>query len=136
MSWDVFVMRFPEHITTADEIPADWHPEDIGTAGEVRAAIDALVADMAWGSDGWGQGTGDGFSVETSLREPDDTPVNGFTLMFRGGGDAANLAMALAARFDARALGSGVFLEPDSAGEAFDSWQRYRDHALRPRPRQ
>ncbi len=136
MSWDVFVMRFPAHVTTPAEIPADWHPEHIGTAGEVRAAIDALVADMAWGSDGWGQGTGDGFSVETSLREPDDAPVNGFTLMFRGGGDAANLAMALAARFDARALGSGVFLKPDSAGDAFDSWQRYRDHALRPRPRQ
>ena len=130
MSWDVFIMRFPSDITTSEEIPESWNPENIGTVAAVRSAINELVPAMVWDSTGWGSGTGDGFSVEVPLTEPDDTPINGVTLMFRGGGDAPFLAMALAERLDARALGGGEFLEPGNADAALAEWHRFRAKAL------
>ncbi|WKG00841.1 hypothetical protein [Mycolicibacterium sp. HK-90] len=130
MSWDVFVMRFPAGIKASDEIPDSWDPENIGTVGAVRAALGELVPDMVWDATGWGQGTGDGFTVEVPLTDPDDAPTNGVTLMFRGGGDAPFVAMALAERFDARALASGEFLEPGNAEAALAEWHRFRARAL------
>jgi hypothetical protein len=130
MSWDVFIMRFPQGLKNSDEIPADWDPEDIGTVAAVRVAIEVAIPDISWDSSGWGSGTGDGFSVQISLSGDDDELINGFTLGFRGGGDAAKVAMALAAKFSARALGSGTFLEPDNAAEALHQWQRYRDQVV------
>jgi hypothetical protein len=132
MSWDVFIMRLPKGLKSSDEIPADWDPEDIGTVAAVRAAIEAVVPDITWDSTGWGRGTGNGFSVQISLSGDDDEVINGLTLGFRGGGDAAAVAMALAAKFSARALGSGTFLEPDTAAEALHEWQRYRDRVIGP----
>jgi hypothetical protein len=128
--WDVFIMRFPKGLKSSDEIPADWDPKDIGTVAAVRAAIEATVPDMTWDSTGWGRGTGSGFSVQISLRGDDDELINGFTLGFRGGGEAAKVAMSLAEKFSARALGSGIFLEPDTAAEALHEWQRYRDQVI------
>jgi hypothetical protein len=130
MSWDVFIMRFPRELESSDEIPADWDPEDIGTIAAVRMAIEAVVPDITWDSTGWGRGTGNGFSVQISLSGDDDELINGFTLGFRGGGDAAEVAMALAERFSARALGGGTFLESDTAAEALHDWQRYRDQVI------
>jgi len=132
VSWDVFIMRFPKGLKSSDEIPADWNPEDIGTVAAVRAAIESAIPDITWDSTGWGRGTGNGFSVQISLTGDDDELINGFTLGFRGGGDASEVAMALAAKFSARALGSGTFLEPDTADEALHEWQRYRDQVIGP----
>ena len=131
MSWDVFIMRFPKGLKSSDEIPAEWDPEDIGTVAAVRAAIESAIPDITWDSTGWGRGTGNGFSVQISLSGDDAELINGFTLGFRGGGDAAAVAMSLAAKFSARALGSGKFLEPDTADEALNEWQRYRDQVTR-----
>jgi hypothetical protein len=130
VSWDVFIMRFPKGLQSSDEIPVDWNPEELGTVAAVRAAIEAALPDTTWDSTGWGRGTGNGFSVEVFLSGDDDDLINGFTLGFRGGGEAAQLAMALAEKFSARALGSGKFLTPDTAGEALREWHRYRDQTI------
>jgi hypothetical protein len=131
MSWDVFVYRFPSHCKDQDDIPQDWVPEDIGTVADVRAALYAAIPDITFDADGWGLGQGQGFTVDVAPLGADDEPINGFTLMFRGGGDAPLLAMAIAERLGARAMGSGEFLEPGTTGTALADWHRYRDQTLR-----
>lgn len=130
MSWDVFVMRFPSHCKDQYDIPRDWIPEDICTVADVRAAIDAAIPDTTWSANGWGRGEGNGFRVELPPLGADDESINGFTLMFRGGGDAPLVAMAIAERLGARAMGSGEFLEPATAGAALAAWHRYRDQTV------
>src|SRR5437867_1221292 len=101
-------MRFPEHLTRFDEIPADWIPEDLGTASDIRAVITNAIGDIEWRSNGWGRGSGPGFSVEVPLTDDDDELIYCVTLMFRGAGQAPYVAMAIAQTLSARALGSGV----------------------------
>ena len=118
MSWDVFVMRVPAHIESMDDIPVDFRPEPLGTAESVRAAIDAIVP----------AGEGPGFSLDVHLGDGDGGVVPSMMLHFYGGGIAAYAALAIADRLGARAMdGANGFLQPDSASESFEQWQRYRD---------
>ena len=127
MSWDVYIMRFPPEARDLGEIPAKWTPESMGTIGTVRAVIDRIIPTMRWDESGWGDGTGDGFSVSASLGNPDDDHVTGITLMFYGGGSAARVSIVIAEALSARAIGSGEFLNPANADGHYADWQRYRD---------
>jgi hypothetical protein len=131
MSWDVFIMRFPTDARTPDDIPSDWQPEPLGTIGEVRAILKELVPDIVWDDTGWGSGTGTGFSVEVPLSGHDDEPINDVGLIFRGGGAAAYLALAVAERLGARAMDGGAgFLDSGNADAALAEWQAFRDQAV------
>jgi hypothetical protein len=130
MSWDVFTMRCPKEYENFADGPNGWHPEDLGTVQQVRAAVVAVIPEVTWYEDGWGSGEGNGFSVEVPPLGTEDELINHFTLMFRGGGDAAVVAMAVAEALDARALGGGEFLDPENAVEALSEWHRFRARAV------
>lgn len=128
MSFDVIIARFPGGLSTFDELPDEWQPEDLGTVAAVRAAIGAAVPAIEWDATGWGSATGDGYSVEIALTGADDETLNSVLLMFRGGGDINPVAVTVAEHLSARPLGGSVFLDTPTDADPYADWQRYRDH--------
>ena len=63
MSWDVLLMRFPDDVTSANDLSDDHVPPPIGPAEEVLGRIrtafpDADLSDPARGSSWTGRGRG------------------------------------------------------------------------------
>jgi hypothetical protein len=133
VSWDVFIMKYPEEAQEIGDIPNDWVPPSLGTGAEVRRILTRTLAGITFSGDGWGCLEGRGFSLETPVSEADDEPVTGVTLFIRGGGAAAAAAVAVTEALGARAIetGSGGFLTADAAEAAFAAWRSYRDTVLR-----
>lgn len=138
MSWDVFIARFPAELTDPRDVPGEWLPPPIGTNSEVRSTIQRVVPELQVGPDGHARYDGPGFSLSVDLAGDDDDDCDIVTLWFRGSGDAAaGLAVAITEALDARAISTGGekgFLERGTAQEAWQSWQRYRDHVANSPP--
>ena len=137
MSWDIIVQDLPPGVRHVSEIAPDFRP---GPIAPDRATVIARILDVFPDADfsdsAWGDCSGDGWSIEFNMGDPDE-PYMGFVMHVYGGGGAApaiaNLLDHLA--LPAIDIGSptGIF-DREGARASFLEWQKYRDHALGNRP--
>ncbi|MBC6457242.1 hypothetical protein [Actinomadura sp. HBU206391] len=135
MSWDVFLVGFPDRVTSVEQLQPDFRESPVGPVDEVveRLRTDCAVEFGPRGSTG-GAVEGDTWSIEVSVGR--DDPVKGVMLCVRGAGDEV-LAVI---HHIARTLGcvaidcsSGEILREGSAGSWHD-FQQWRDRAIGPTP--
>jgi hypothetical protein len=132
VSWDVFIMKFPQGITSIDEISGDWEPPSLGTGSAVSAVLTGLLPGIEFSEDGWGDYEGPGFSISTPVGDR-DADCDCVALFVDGdSGEAARAVLAVADALDARAVdtGSGEVLTAESAQPAFEAWRAERDQLL------
>lgn len=130
MSYDIFVLDLPADITDVDQIPADFKPGSIGSRATIIDGIRRVVPEVAFDETGWASIDGADYSIEINLGTED--PVESFAFHLRGGEEAlftaANILDTLGLRAVAPGTESGLFTL-GTAGQAYATWRRYRDHA-------
>ncbi len=71
MSYDVYVFKFAETYSRVADFPKGIEGLPLGTAGEVRAAIDQVFAGVNWDDLTWGLWDSDFGSIEFSVGKDD-----------------------------------------------------------------
>ncbi|THV42808.1 hypothetical protein [Glycomyces buryatensis] len=133
MSWDVYIMRVPQDVEEVEDIPGGWEPPSLGMVGEVREVLVEQLPGIVFDNDGRGEYDGPGFRIGIPLPGNDSEEVEMVALFVHGGGDAAGAALAVTEALGARAIetGNGGWLTAETAAEAFNAWQTYRDRVVR-----
>ena len=131
MSWDVFVMDFPDSAKTVAEIPDNFSPK---TSGSRKAIIDGILkaAPMAnFSKPEWGMIDGPDFSIEINIGLED--PSSGFAFHIRGGNMAAYIIADILAELELRAVDSstGEFFSPANAVDGLSKWRAYRNQVVK-----
>lgn len=133
MSWDVFLVGFPDGVTSVEQLQADFRESPVGPAAEVVERLrTACAVEFGSADSTYGALEGDTWSIEVSVGR--DDPVKGVMLFVRGAGDQV-LAVI---HHIAKTLGcvaidcsSGEILRQGSAGSWHD-FQQWRDRAIGP----
>lgn len=100
MSWDVLLLRLPDDVTSAQQIPADHTPVPLGRRHDVLAAVAEAVPDADLSDPAWGELSSTTWSIELNIGSED--PVDSVMLHIRGSGDDV-LAPVLRLRCDNKA---------------------------------
>ena len=91
MSYDLHLYRFTEPARDLDALldKDDFEPPSMGSADELRAALNRSLPGMSWSDGGWGHLEGPGYRVDFDVGE--ESPVR--TLMLNCYGDDAFLSV-------------------------------------------
>ncbi len=102
MTRDILIQRLPADIASADQIPADFVPEPLGTRADVVQALQRLFPELVLDASGFGSvGSGkQGLDVDIG---PHDEVVY-IALGLRGKGQIEERALMLVAAYGGRAL--------------------------------
>ncbi|WP_415952683.1 hypothetical protein [Streptomyces sp. KLOTTS4A1] len=132
MSWDVILLRLPDDITSAQEIPADYTPDPLGRRDDVLAAVTQAVPDADLSDPEWGELTGPTWSIELNIGSQD--PVDSVMLHIRGSGDGVLtpiLRLAEALRCKALDCAEGDLITPGQT-TGWHAFQQFRDRVMGP----
>lgn len=126
-------MRVPSEFENVEDIPGDWEPPSLGSAGEVREVLSRQLPGIVFDADGRGSYDGPGFHMGVPLPATEFETTQMVTLFVHGGGDAPGAALAVTEALGARAIetGSGGWLTAETAEESFNAWRIYRDRVVR-----
>jgi hypothetical protein len=94
MSWDISVMAASTPPAPVEQMPKDWRGATLGSEGEVREKISAVLPEVDWSDPTWGILEGNGFSFEFNIGS--QRPCEGFMIHVRGGGPAVTSLLRLA----------------------------------------
>ena len=128
MSWDVMVFDLAGAAPSEIDFGADFKPQSMGSADEVRLKISEHLRAVDWSDPTWGIYEGDGFSFEFNMGKEAET--NSFMVHVRGGGDAVKSLLSFTAPngwslFDCT---TGEFIDPTNpSDEGWKAFQGYRD---------
>ncbi|SFT77569.1 hypothetical protein [Mesorhizobium sp. YR577] len=131
MSWDILVHAASSPPPPVDEMPSDWKPLPLGSRSDVQAKISAVLQDIRWEDDGWGDYDKNGLSLEFSLAGSE--PLDGIMIHVRGGGDLLPLLKAFSARYGWYVLMPSEWMHHAANPEAeWMDFQDYRDQVTAP----
>jgi hypothetical protein len=128
MSWDVLLLRLPDHVTSMEDVRDDDGIPPLGRKpwvldGVRRALPEADLTDPAWG-----QAEGPGWSIELNIGS--DDPVDSIMLHVRGGGDDALAPIfRLAGELGCRVLdcSEGNLISSPDETSGWHAFQEFRD---------
>jgi hypothetical protein len=132
MSWDIFVQDFPSHVSSLEDIPADFKPASIGKRSMVIEQIKAVAPIADFSNPSWGTIDSDGWSIEVNIGLEEE--CRGFAFHVRGGDAAVGVIAAILQRLKLRAIDSETgdfFIAGPKAAEAFGKWRAYRDQVMK-----
>ncbi|MFF4120826.1 hypothetical protein ACFY0P_46425 [Streptomyces sp. NPDC001714] len=130
MSWDVLLLRLPDHVTSVHELPADCAADPLGRQCDVLAAVAQAVPEVDLSDPAWGELSGPTWSIELNIGSED--PVDSIMLHVRGSGDAVltpvfRLAEALQCKVLDCAAGDLITPGQTAGWQAF---QQFRDRVI------
>ncbi|WP_399880107.1 hypothetical protein ACGH7X_00395 [Streptomyces sp. BBFR51] len=132
MSWDVILLRLPDDVTSAQEIPADHTPDPLGRRHDVLAAVTRVAPDVDLSDPAWGELSGPTWSIELNIGSED--PVDSVMLHIRGSGDdvlTTVLRLAEALRCKALDCTEGDLITPRQTS-GWPAFQQFRDQVTGP----
>ncbi|MFD8821955.1 hypothetical protein ACFV1C_06305 [Streptomyces sp. NPDC059605] len=132
MSWDVFLLRLPDDITSVQEIPADHTPAPLGRRDDVLAAVARAVPEADLSDPGWGTLSGPTWSIELNIGSND--PVESIMLHIRGSGDdvlTPVFRLAESLRCGVIDCTDGEVIAPGQSS-GWHSFQQFRDQVVGP----
>lgn len=132
MSWDVFLLRLPDDITSVQEIPADHTPAPLGWRDDVLAAVARAVPEADLSDPGWGTLSGPTWSIELNIGSND--PVESIMLHIRGSGDdvlTPVFRLAESLRCGVIDCTDGEVIAPGQSS-GWHSFQQFRDQVVGP----
>ncbi|MET9922911.1 hypothetical protein ABZZ04_38515 [Streptomyces sp. NPDC006435] len=132
MSWDVFLLRLPDDITSVQEIPADHTPAPLGRRDDVLAAVARAVPEADLSDPGWGTLSGPTWSIELNIGSND--PVESIMLHIRGSGDdvlTPVFRLAESLRCGVIDCTDGELIAPGQSS-GWHSFQQFRDQVVGP----
>ncbi|MFF7182784.1 hypothetical protein [Streptomyces sp. NPDC008121] len=130
MSWDVLLLRLPDGVTSAQDIPADYAPDPLGTRLDVLAAVTRAVPGVDLSDPAWGELSSPTWSVEFNIGSED--PVDSVMLHIRGSGDdvlTPVLRLAEALRCKALDCAQGAVLTSGQTS-GWHAFQQFRDRVV------
>jgi hypothetical protein len=128
VSWDVLIMRVPDGVKRAADLPEDFDHR-LGTSAEVRSRLLEIFPRLDLCDPARGYLEGDHYSIVFSLGSED--PCEAIMLHVRGGEGSVAPVETLC-----RATGWGAFdttesefidFEAPDSGKGFDAWRAFRD---------
>lgn len=127
MSYDVFVMKFAEVYSDPSAIPETAKPQVLGTASDIRAAIDDVFSGVNWADPAWGDWESDLGSIEFNIGA--DDPVGDMALHIRAEDAVMAAVVALCRNNGWQAMdGEDGFIEQRvQPAERLNAWRAYRD---------
>ncbi|PZR97265.1 MAG: hypothetical protein DLM69_09875 [Candidatus Chloroheliales bacterium] len=132
MSWDVFLMRVPEGVTSVRDLPDGFEPEAIGTPDEVVAIIRHVCPEAQF--DGNRRGSIDAFAMDIGIQSNDAGLANFISFSIYGGvGERGiDIIKNVCQATGCKAIDGGEdFLRFDGDAEVqAQQWQRYRDYVV------
>jgi hypothetical protein len=130
VSWDIYLGRF-DNIESVADIPDDFEPQPLGSKGEVRQKLIAVLEGLTFDDTGWGMFEHDGGVIEVPLGDTD--PVVGLTLFVRGTEATMPYVERVLAALKCRGIDcqTGEFYQPETAAQSFADWASYRDQVIR-----
>ncbi|MFJ2898467.1 hypothetical protein ACIO87_26680 [Streptomyces sp. NPDC087218] len=132
MSWDVFLLRLPDDITSVREIPSDHTPDPLGRRHDVLAAVARAVPEADLSDPSWGTLSGSTWSIELNIGSED--PVDSIMLHIRGSGDdvlAPVFRLAESLRCKVIDCTDGELIAPGRSS-GWHAFQQFRDQVVGP----
>jgi hypothetical protein len=104
MSWDVFVLNFPEEAETVADTPPDFRPTSIGKRSEIIAKIVQVFPTADFSDPTWGTIQGHDWSIELNMGAIED--CEGFAFHIRGRREAGKVVSAILDHLNLRGVDS------------------------------
>ena len=132
MSYDVYIFKFPPTYASVADLPKDIEGLPLGTAVDVRAAIDLAFAGVNWDDLAWGRWNSDFGSIEFSVGKED--PVTCVALHIRAEDTVMAGVVDLCCDNGWQAYDGGDdFVEKRSQpADGLSAWRAYRDKVIKP----
>jgi hypothetical protein len=132
MSYDVFIFKFPESYSSVSLLPQDLEAEPLGSAAQVRAAIDQVFDGTNWNDPTWGLWHGDLGSIEFGVGQ--ENPVSCLALHIRAHDAVMAGVVSLCRENGWQAMDGGEdFVEQRSQpADGLNAWRAYRDKVIKP----
>ena len=125
MSWDVFIQDLPAGARSIRDIPDEFRPRPLGSRSEVIGRIRSAFPDVDFSDPAWGRLQADGYSIDISTGDDDQT--SGVTLHVRGSDDAVAAVVRLIDAVGGKAVDSwtGEFFDQAVARHSIQRWRAY-----------
>ncbi|MGW0856492.1 hypothetical protein [Streptomyces sp. NPDC002690] len=134
MSWDVLLLRLPDRIASAQDVPDDCASPPLGRQQDVLAAVRRAAPEADLSDPVRGELLGPTWSIELNIGEED--PVDSIMLHVRGSGDdVLTPVFRLAGALECKALdcSTGDLITPRELS-GLHAFQEFRDRAIGPSP--
>ena len=131
MSWDIYAFDIPDEFTSVQAIPKDFKPASLGSRAELISKIIEVAPTADFSDPAWGTLDGDGWAIEISLSQEEDS--TGFAFHVRGGDGAVGAVGAILDHLRIRAVDAQTgdfFTAGPEALKSFQQWRAYRDQIV------
>jgi hypothetical protein len=131
MSWDVLLLRLPDHVTCVDDIDDDETMLPLGARHEVLDSVRRTLPETDLTDPTWGQLEGPGWSIELNIGS--DDPVDSIMLHVRGSDDdVVGPIFRLAGELGCRVLdcSAGELVSSPDETSGWHAFQEFRDRVI------
>lgn len=133
MSWDVFLFRVPEGITSYNQLPDNFKSEAMGYPDNIISTLEALYPTLHFDDKEHGELELGGAAIDLDLQFTDEGRVNVIAMSVYGGGDPISIIQKICKALGCKAIEPVTcdFIQFNGDGEAsFQQWQDYRDFVV------
>lgn len=131
MSWDVYLMKIPENISSVVEMGNDFESQPLGNHEDILKVFKELFPTSDFTDPNWGMLDTEDYAVEFNISKSD--PVDSIMLHIRGNDKSVEIVEGICKRTGWRAIdtGSGDFIDFSNSPEnSFKEWSRFRNQVL------